>query len=94
MPQSQAYVQTVNASRYLMQLCKHFAHKITVEYDKQNGHAIFPWGTCDMRAEEGLLILTCTGEDEAALARVQDVVHTHLVGFSFREKPSIDWEKQ
>jgi uncharacterized protein len=94
MPQSQAHVQTANASRYLVQLCKHFAHKITVEYDTQKGHAVFPWGTCAMKAEDNQLILQCAGDDDAALSRVQDVVHTHLVGFAFREKPCILWEKQ
>ncbi|MCG7392847.1 DUF2218 domain-containing protein [Microvirga sp. ACRRW] len=93
MPHSQAHVQTTKASRYLVQLCKHFAHKIEVEYDTQKGHATFPWGTCTMQAEENQLILQCMGADEAGLERVQDVVKTHLEGFAFREKPSIVWER-
>lgn len=93
MPDSHAHVQTANASRYLIQLCKHFAHKIEVEYDSQKGHAKFLWGTCMMQAEEGQLILRCTGDDEPSLDRVQDVVHRHLVGFAFRENPSIVWKR-
>ncbi len=93
MPHSLAHVQTAHASRYLVQLCKHFAHKIEVEYDTQRGHATFPWGTCTMQAEEKQLVLHCAGADESALARVQDVVQSHLEGFAFREKPSIIWEK-
>jgi uncharacterized protein len=90
---SKAQVQTLKASRYLVQLCKHFAHKIQVEYDAQRGHAAFPWGTCTMLAEEEQLILHCAGEDEASLERVQHVVQEHLEGFAFREKPSIVWER-
>lgn len=93
MPHSQAHMQTAHASRYLVQLCKHFAHKIEVEYDTQKGRAMFPWGTCTMKAEEGQLVLHCTGADEPALERVQDVVQRHLEGFAFREKPSIVWER-
>ncbi len=90
---SQAHVQTSNASRYLVQLCKHFAHKIEVTYDSKNGHATFPFGTCTMQADETQLILQCTGNDEAALMRVQDILQEHLKGFAFREKPSIVWTR-
>jgi hypothetical protein len=93
MTRSQAQVQTTNASRYLVQLCKHFAHKIAVEYDTRNGLATFPFGTCTMQADDRQLTLQCTGHDEASLERVQDIVHRHLEGFAFREKPSIVWQR-
>ncbi|MBB3021115.1 hypothetical protein FHR70_004205 [Microvirga lupini] len=94
MTRSQAQVQTPNAGRYLIQLCKHFAHKIEVEYDAHNGQANFVFGTCSMRADETQLILQCSGDDETALMRVQDIVHKHLEGFAFREKPTIVWTRQ
>ena len=31
---------TPNASKYLQQLCKHFAHKVDVEYDETRGKAL------------------------------------------------------
>ncbi len=93
MSRSLAHVQTTNASRYLVQLCKHFAHKIKVEYDTRNGRASFPFGSCTMTADEAQLILQCDGNDEAALERIQDIVQTHLEGFAFREKPSIVWQR-
>lgn len=93
MTRSRAQVQTPNASRYLVQLCKHFAHKIEVEYDTRIGQAIFPFGTCTMLADDQQLVLQCTGTDEASLRRIEDIVKTHLEGFAFREKPSIVWEQ-
>ena len=93
MVQSQAQVETRNASRYLVQLCKHFAHKISVEYDTRKGRAEFPFGLCLMEAEDDRLILHCEGADEAALNRVQDVLQRHLEGFAFRENPTIEWKR-
>lgn len=88
---SEAHVKTSNASRYLIQLCKHFAHKIDVKYDAKEGLAKFPFGTCTMHASDTHLALHCTGNDEAALERVQDILQKHLEGFAFREKPEISW---
>jgi uncharacterized protein len=92
MLQSQARVETPNASRYLIQLCKHFAHKIPVEYDTRAGRAEFPFGLCTMEAYDGQLFIRCEGEDEACLGRVQSVLQEHLEGFAFREKPTISWK--
>ena len=73
MTRSRAQVQTPNASRYLVQLCKHFAHKIEVEYDTRIGQAIFPFGTCTMLADEQQLILELLPLPErAALTRSLD----------------------
>jgi hypothetical protein len=93
MVQSQALVETQNASRYLVQLCKHFAHKIPVDYDPRKGRAEFPFGLCLMEARDDRLVLQCEGADEAALGRVQDVVQKHLEGFAFRENPKIEWKR-
>lgn len=37
MPTSHADVVTEHASRYLQQLCKHWAHKFPVEFDLNHG---------------------------------------------------------
>lgn len=94
MTRSRAHVRTSHASRYLIQLCKHFAHKIEVAYDARDGLATFPFGTCTMQAEERRLVLECAGHDEASLRRIEEIVQSHLEGFAFREKPSIVWERQ
>lgn len=88
----QAQVGTANASRYLQQLCKHFAHKITVEYDGTCGRADFPWGTCHMEAGEAALRLRCEADDAEALERIKHVVDDHLKRFAWREAPAIAWE--
>ena len=42
--------ETPNASKYLQQLCKHFAHKVPVDYDAERGEASLPPGPAVMTA--------------------------------------------
>jgi hypothetical protein len=39
---STAQVQTVSGSRYLQQLCKHWAHNLEVEFTAEGGTVKFP----------------------------------------------------
>ena len=86
-----AIVPTALASRYLQQLCKHFAHKIAVRYDAASGEAQFPWGRCTMAATDAVLTLRCEAADAEALARVKAVVDDHLVRFAWKEGLKTDW---
>lgn len=87
-----ARVGTANASRYLVLLCKHFAHKIPVEYDVDRGRADFLWGSCHLEAEGGLLSLCCEADDAPALDRIKAVVGEHLSRFGWREGLTLSWE--
>lgn len=89
---ARAAVSTAAASRYLTQLCKHFAHKVPVEYDAHSGRADFPWGCCLLAAEPDLLRLTLSAEDPSSLDRVKAVVEDHLVRFGWRESLIVAWE--
>lgn len=91
---SQAIVGTAKASGYLQQLCKHFGHKIPVEFDERRGRIGFPMGTCELEAREGANALTLRASAATAeeLARVEEVVASHLLRFAFREELKIDWK--
>lgn len=90
--QSVAEVATPNASRYLQQLCKHFAHKLPVTFDELAGDITFSLGTCRLAANEGVLELALGAPDEEQMARLQDVVARHVVRFAFREDLTFDWQ--
>ncbi|WP_371156441.1 DUF2218 domain-containing protein [Jannaschia sp. 2305UL9-9] len=77
--------ETANASRYLQQLCKHFAHKVEVRHDETSGEAALPTGPATLRAEPGALIVTVTADDADGLARARHIVDDHLKRFAFRE---------
>lgn len=89
MNQSTSEVKTPKASRYLQQLCKHFAHKVPVDFNAERGSITFPFGNCDLSAGEEALVLTVSGEDTAKL---EQVIGDHLERFAFREDIKIKWQ--
>ena len=84
--QSFSSVHTEHASRYLQQLCKHFAHKVPVEFTPEEAECRFPFGTAWLRADKERLTVEIEAADADQRARAQDVVEVHLLRFAFREK--------
>lgn len=86
-----ARVPTEKASRYLQQLCKHFAHKIEVTFDEKAGRIVFPFGECALAADGEALTMTATSPSEAELEQLKDVIVRHLARFAFREELKVEW---
>jgi hypothetical protein len=94
MAQSTADVKTEDASRYLQQLCKHWSHRMTTEFDPANGRVDFPsGGQLFLAADAGELHLTLTAPEDA-LQRMEGVVADHLKRFAFREELEFAWQRQ
>ena len=87
---STSHVTSERASIYLQQLCKHFGHKVSVDFDADIGRIDLPFGTCDLQAGSDVLTLNVTGA-EADIARLEKVIGDHLARFAFRENPAIAW---
>ena len=91
---SVARVPTQSASRYLQQLCKHWSHKMAVEFSAEEGTIDFPNGSrLAMKADSETLDVVLSvpaGED---VERMRGVVSSHLDRFAFREAPlTFDWQ--
>ena len=83
---SETTVATENASQYLQQLCKHWAHKFAVEFTPAHGTVPFPENRrCVLDADAQLLTIRVEAGDNASLERMQQVVIDHLKRFAFRE---------
>jgi hypothetical protein len=94
MVQSTANVRTESASRYLQQLCKHWSHKMTTEFDPASGRVDFPSGAqLFLLADAGGLHLKLTAPEDA-LERMEGVVADHLKRFAFREELEFAWQRQ
>jgi hypothetical protein len=78
-------VETPKASRYLQQLCKHFAHKVEAEFDAARGRAALPGGETRLIADDAALSIAVEGASPADMVRVRYVVEDHLLRFAFRE---------
>ncbi len=99
---STAAVPTSHASRYLQQLCKHWAHNLTVEFSSNHGTVIFPK---DARGAEhpadalvtfdagtDVLIVKIDASSAAQLEGLKGAVGRHLDRFAFREAPlTFNW---
>jgi len=99
---TQAAVPTAHGSRYLQQLCKHWAHNLTVEFTPQNGTVVFPKDvrgadypgdalvTFDAAADTLDIRIDATAPEQRDA--LKDVVARHLDRFAFREAPlHFDW---
>lgn len=92
-----ARVPTAQASRYLQQVCKHWAHKLAVEFDADRGRIVFPR---DARGAnwQGDAVVTFTADaqgldcrivasEPAQLEGLKGTVQRHVDRFAFREAP-------
>ena len=94
MLESAAYLETASGSKYLVQLCKHFAHKIAVSYTDTHAECQFPAGSGVMDADGKGLRIVVRASDDAGLAHTQAIIESHLVRFAFREKlEALDWRQ-
>ncbi|MGB3878021.1 DUF2218 domain-containing protein [Shinella zoogloeoides] len=94
MQESVAYLETASGRKYLVQLCKHFAHKIAVTYTESRGDCRFPRGEAVLEADESGLSMAVSAADEEGLAQTQAIIESHLLRFAFREKlEALDWRQ-
>ena len=99
---STARVPTASGSKYLQQLCKHWAHNLQVEFTPEEGTVVFPrnargaeWkgdGTITMTAREQTLDCRIDASAPGQLDGLKGALARHLDRFAFREAPlTFDW---
>ncbi len=99
---AQAEVPTTSGSRYLQQLCKHWAHNLAVEFTTDQGRVVFPKdargadhpgdGVVTFASTSDALDVTITASSDEQLDGLKGAVARHLDRFAFREAPlAFDW---
>lgn len=85
---------TESGRKYLIQLSKHFRHKVTADWadDGSAGTAALPTGPCALQADEAGMFIRCEARDEAGVAVAHKIIEEHLVKFAFREALTYDWK--
>lgn len=91
---SSATVPTARPAPYMKQLCKHFRHKLEVNFDEARGEIRFDFGRCRLDVAEGALVLVAEAADEPRLERVEQVIADHLERFGRRDELSVRWVRQ
>ncbi len=85
-------IATRHGSKYLQQLCKHFRHKVNVEFDQTTARVDFPGGVAFMFADDEGLSFFCRVDVEGKEAQIKAILDTHLIKFAWREELVIDWQ--
>lgn len=99
---SSVSVPTEKGSRYLQQLCKHWSHKLAVEFTAQRGTITFPrdargadWpgdAVMTMIAHVGNLECRIDASAPGQLYGLKGALARHLDRFAFREAPlGFEW---
>ncbi|MBK75914.1 MAG: 2,4-dihydroxyhept-2-ene-1,7-dioic acid aldolase [Henriciella sp.] len=83
--QRTALVATENASRYLQQLSKHWAHKSEVEHTATTSRIELPLGELRMQASQTTLGLEISSDTTDGLDKLAGIVEQHLDRFAHRE---------
>lgn len=91
---STSTIRSERASSYLQQLCKHFGHRLEVEFDTRHGRIAFDFGRCELAAEHDALTMSASAGDGKSLRRVEEVVGSHLERFAYRETLEIAWVRE
>jgi hypothetical protein len=94
MIQSVAVVNTDKASIYLKKFCRHFAHKLTVEFDDHNGSVEFPFGDCTVVAQGEELTLSLSANSVENIDRAEQVAGSHMERFAAKDELKVVWQRR
>lgn len=81
-----AQVPTTNARKYMLQLSKHWGHRLEVTRSDDSARIEFGHATCKLEARPDALMVELSAAP-ADLERMQSVVSDHVNRFAFREGP-------
>lgn len=88
-----AHVPTSHASKYLVQLSKHWSHRFPdLTYTPERAEIPLPLGPCVLSASADALEISVSAESAADLPRVQQIVVDHLLRFAHREELVVHWK--
>lgn len=92
---SRTIIKTPNASKYLVQLAKHWSHKFAFSYTPEQAHIPFSSEIrLDMFADPAELAVQIDTPAEAEAIRMEQVFISHIKRFAFREPLEIRWQRE
>jgi len=96
MIRSRAMIATKFATKYLIQLSKHWSHKFPkLTYSETEAHIpLSEIITINMFADENSLVVQILTPDELEALRMEGVFVNHLQRFAFREELTIHWSRE
>ena len=87
-----ALVKTATPARYISRLCKHFAHKLPVSFDEQQGRIEFPVALALLQASPEGLSLQVQADNAENLEKIKQVVASHFERVAWQAELTLDWQ--
>ena len=91
---SRAEVTTDAPERYAKQLVSHLGRKVEFTADGATWSAAIGGATARITVGDGVLTLLARGYEEEAVARVEDVLGSHLERFAQRHEIKVTWSRE
>jgi hypothetical protein len=88
-----ALVRTSEADALALRMRRHFAHKVPVEVEGPVSRVRLPSGEFELETHEGSLAVRASSPDEDGLARVREVVASHLARFARADEALVVWDE-
>ncbi|CZF82949.1 hypothetical protein GCE9029_03540 [Grimontia celer] len=93
MKKAMTEIESEHAAKYLVTLCRHFARKVSADWDEKYGEVNFPAGTTKfaVNEEETALTIQCEADSDEKLEIQKAIITGHVDLFSRREKIQLNW---
>ncbi len=88
---SKANVEMNDPLRAMRRLCRHWSHKLTVDFNDEEGNVTFETGSVHFTILPESLSMHLTAETEEDLTTLQDVIDRHLIRMVSNEELTITW---
>ena len=87
----QSSLDTKDAKRYLLRLCKHFQHKVPTQWTEADALITFEEGICMLKANEDSLWMRCEADNQHDLREITDTIDRHLAVFVRDDSFALNW---
>jgi uncharacterized protein len=85
------HIPTAHAAKYILKLCRHFAHKVPAAFTEQQGTVRFLQGQCVMKAGPDSLGIYLQASAAGGIQAMQFIIDDHLRRFARLESLAYGW---
>lgn len=91
---SSASIRSDQADALALRMGKHFGHKVLVEHEEGVTRVHTRFGPFELEPADGVLRVRAVAQDADALARLEDVVVSHVGRFARGERLDVRWARE
>lgn len=89
---SSTRIPTPQASKYILKLCRHFAHKVPARFSEHEGQVRFLQGQCVLKADADGLDIYMQADAPEKIPGMHFIIDDHLHRFARTEVLAYAWK--